>query len=321
MDRDRRTSLWVGLFALAALAAFAGAVLSLTAERGFWKPRYRLVAYFESGQGLVQGAPVRLAGKDVGSVDSVGFSPLGSNKPAIRVGFSVDSAVQDRIRSDSQATIGTIGLLGDRYVEISLGSEAGQVLANGAEVPTTTPLDISDVMAKGTQALDDVGKLAANLNQVVQDFGKQMGAARIADAARAFADVAIQIREGKGLLHSLIYEPSQGRGLESLDRSLVMLENALSKVAQGDGVLHALIYEQAPKGDFLAQTAQAAERLNSILGKVDRGEGTLGMLVSDPTLYDDLKQLVGGARRSLLVRSLVRMSTDSGNKDSGGKEP
>ena len=316
MDRDRRTSLWVGLFALAALVAFAGAVLSLTAERGFWKPRYRLVAYFESVQGLVQGAPVRLAGKDVGSVESVSFSPLGSSKPPIRVEISVDASVQDRIRSDSQATVGTIGLLGDRYVELTLGSEAGEVLADGAELRSATPLDPSDVMAKGTLALDGVAQLANNLNQVVLDFGKQMGVSRMADAARAFADVATQVREGKGLLHSLIYEPSQGRGLESLDRSLVMLENALSKVAQGDGVLHSLIYEPAPKGEFLTQTAQAGEHLNSILGKIDRGEGTLGMLVSDPTLYDDLKQLVGGAQRSLLVRSLVRMSTES-----QGKEP
>ena len=315
MDRDRRASLWVGLFALAALIGFAGAVLSLTAERGFWKPRYRLVAHFQSVQGLVQGAPVRLAGKDVGSVEAVDFAPLGSSKPPIRVDLSVDAAVQDRIRSDSQATIGTIGLLGDRYVEISLGTPEGQVLGDGAELRTATPLDIADVMAKGTQALDDVAELAANLNQVVQDFGKQVGAARIADAARAFADVAIQIREGKGLLHSLIYEPSQGRGLESLDRSLAMLENALRNVSQGDGVLHSLIYEPAPKGDLVAQTLQAAEHLNSVLGKIDRGEGTLGLLVADPTLYDDLKQLVGGAQRSLLVRSLVRLSTDTPDKE------
>ena len=316
MDADRRTSLWVGLFALAALIAFGVAVLSLTAERGFWKPRYRLVAYFESVQGLVQGAPVRLAGKDVGSVESVSFSPLGSSKPPIRVELSIDSAVQDRIRSDSQATVGTIGLLGDRYVELTLGSEAGEVLADGAELHTATPLDISDVMAKGTQALDGVAQLANNLNQVVLDFGKQVGVVQIADAARAFADVATQVREGKGLLHSLIYDPYKGEGVESINRSLATLESILRNVSQGQGLLHTLIYEPTQKQDVVMQTLQAGEHLNSILGKIDRGEGTLGMLVADPTLYEDLKKLVGGAQRSLLVRSLVRMSTDS-----QGKEP
>ena len=49
-----------------------------------------------------------------------------------------------------------------------------------------------------------------------------------------------------------------------------------------------------------------------ILEKVDEGEGTFGLLVNDPTLYDDLKSLVGGAQRSLVVRSLIRLSSEEG---------
>ncbi len=45
--------------------------------------------------------------------------------------------------------------------------------------------------------------------------------------------------------------------------------------------------------------------MTSILAKVDEGEGTLGLLVNDPTLYDDLEALVGGTKRSWIVRSLV----------------
>jgi phospholipid/cholesterol/gamma-HCH transport system substrate-binding protein len=46
---------------------------------------------------------------------------------------------------------------------------------------------------------------------------------------------------------------------------------------------------------------------------VDRGEGTIGLLVNDPTLYEDLKLLVGGARRSAVVRTMIRMSSDDGS--------
>jgi phospholipid/cholesterol/gamma-HCH transport system substrate-binding protein len=55
-----------------------------------------------------------------------------------------------------------------------------------------------------------------------------------------------------------------------------------------------------------------AARARSILEKVDEGEGTIGLLLNDPTLYDDLKSLVGGAQRSLMVRSLIRLSSDQG---------
>ena len=69
MDRDRRLSIGVGLFVLGGLALFAVAVLSLTAQRGPFTRRFTLVAQFENVQGLIDGAPVRLAGKDVGVVE------------------------------------------------------------------------------------------------------------------------------------------------------------------------------------------------------------------------------------------------------------
>ena len=62
----------------------------------------------------------------------------------------------------------------------------------------------------------------------------------------------------------------------------------------------------------MLEALEAGARLNSILAKVDRGEGTLGLLLNDPTLYEDLKRLIGGAERSALVRSLIRMSSDEG---------
>ena len=57
----------------------------------------------------------------------------------------------------------------------------------------------------------------------------------------------------------------------------------------------------------------AGARLNSILAKIDTGEGTLGLLLNDPTLYEDLKRLLGGAQRSAVVRTLIRMS--AGDKE------
>ena len=56
-------------------------------------------------------------------------------------------------------------------------------------------------------------------------------------------------------------------------------------------------------------------RLNSILAKVDRGEGSLGLLLNDATLYEDLKILVGGAQRSTLVRALIRMAVEAGRDE------
>ena len=87
------------------------------------------------------------------------------------------------------------------------------------------------------------------------------------------------------------------------------LANIMLEVETGDGVMHSLIYDAPAEQDVLMQFLAAGGRLNSILEKVDRGEGTLGLLLNDPTLYEEVKQLVGGANRSTVVRSLIRMVT------------
>jgi phospholipid/cholesterol/gamma-HCH transport system substrate-binding protein len=68
------------------------------------------------------------------------------------------------------------------------------------------------------------------------------------------------------------------------------------------------VYEPLTEQDVVLEVLDAGARLNSILAKIDTGEGTLGLLLNDPSLYEDLKQLVGGAERSTLVKTLIQMS-------------
>jgi phospholipid/cholesterol/gamma-HCH transport system substrate-binding protein len=312
MDERRRLSLVVGLFLLVALAVGAYALLSLGSSAGLLEPRYRLVTYFEDVQGLVGGAPVRLAGKDVGQVELVSFGTLDDERPPVRVVLQVERDVQDRVRSDSVASIGTIGLLGDKYVAISMGSSAGRVLEDEQEIASVSPIDLSMAVVRGTEAIDNVATLAEKLNLVVGSFHEAMGGQRLADATAAAATAAEdlggvvrQVREGKGLLHSLIYDDYAGGEVASLSRSFARLEKILAEISEGDGLLHELVYTPADELELIREAERASARLASALTKVDEGEGTLGLLVNDPTLYYDLKALAGGTRRSWILRSLV----------------
>jgi phospholipid/cholesterol/gamma-HCH transport system substrate-binding protein len=312
MDEGRRLSLVVGGFLLLALAVGAYALLSLGTSAGLLAPRYRLVTYFEDVQGLVAGAPVRLAGKDVGQVELVSFGTLDDGRPPVRVVLQIERDVQDRVRSDSVASIGTIGLLGDKYVAVSMGSSAGRVLEDEQEIASVSPIDLSMAVVRGTEAIDNVASLAENLNLVVGSFHEAMGGQRLADATAAAAKAAEdlggvvrEVREGDGLLHSLIYDEYAGSEGASLSRSLQRLEQILVEIAEGDGLLHDLVYTPVDEQELIREAERASARLASALTKVDEGQGTLGLLVNDPTLYYDLKALAGGTRRSWILRSLV----------------
>ena len=308
MQDRNRTSLIVGSFALAALGALALAILSLSSQEGVFSERYRLVGYYENVQGLIPNAPVWLAGTRVGRVESVNFGTRPDGKPAVKVVLQLDEDVRERIRADSTASIGTIGLLGDRYVEISLGSQGEPPLEDGAEITIANPANIARVIDTGTMALDNIATLARNLNTVVVGFQGDKGSKGLVDSVESVADILNEIQHGRGLLHSLIYDENEGGGMASLNQSLATFEAILKEVETGNGLLHSLVYEPLTEQDVVLEALDAGARLNSILAKIDTGEGTLGLLLNDPTLYEDLKRLIGGAQRSSVVRTLIKMS-------------
>jgi phospholipid/cholesterol/gamma-HCH transport system substrate-binding protein len=263
MDRDRRLSLTVGGLALLSVAALAVAILSLSSQQGVWTPHYRLVAYYQNVQGLIAGSPVWLAGTRVGRVESVAFGAEGAERRAVKVVMQIEESVQERIRSDSVATIGTIGLLGDRYLEISVGTE-GDV-----------------VISKGARALDNISDLTSRLNSVIAEFDRGEGGQKLADSVAAFGDVVSAVQEGEGLLHSLIYDQYQGSGVESIERSLATLEDILYEVGHGQGILHSLIYDAPTEQDVVLEALEAGSRLNSILARSRVVRALIGLVGSE----------------------------------------
>jgi phospholipid/cholesterol/gamma-HCH transport system substrate-binding protein len=312
MEGTRRLSIVVGGFVLVSLAALVVTIVALTSQQGSWQDRYSLEAYFPTVAGLVPNAPVWLAGTPVGRVDTVAFAEGTDGSPMVRVGLQIDQSASERIREDSVAAIGVMGLLGDRYVGISLGTRTARPLAPGARIETLAPTDLYKVIDQGGEALRGISALATNLNAVVGAFQEETGGKELAGSVAAIATIVNEIQNGDGLLHSFIYDEYEGGGIESIERSLVAFEGIMNEVQSGEGVLHSLIYDRVTEQDLVLEALGAGAKLNSILAKVDAGEGTLGLLVNDPTLFEEMKVLVGGAQRSAVVRALIRLS--SGNK-------
>ncbi|MCP5045453.1 MAG: MCE family protein [bacterium] len=344
MEDSRRLSLIVGSFFIASLVALGIAVLSLSSESGLFASHYRVYGHFDDVQGLLPGAPVWMAGKEVGRVEAVEFTEFGSNQP-ILITMRIKLGIQNRVRTDSVASIGTIGVLGDSYIEIQPGSPDGSVLIDGEEIPTISPTNLSAALAQGTEALGAVSSLARNLNAVVSDVREGGVITKAASAVDAASGIILEVEGGSGLLHSLIYDNYAGGGVESIEHSLASLEQILGEVQTGRGVLHSLIYGGEdedtldindaitslagilgevesgegllhaliydPETGKLSENAVSAmAHLDLILERVNNADGTLGLLVSDPKLYEDMTVLLGGAQRSTLLRTLVRMARE-----------
>ncbi len=126
-------------FRVAGVAALALAVLvAFLLARTSSSQGIVLRAYFADAMGLRSGAPVRLAGVDIGAVKSVRVRPESKEVPA-EVVMVLHTAYDLKIPSDSTASLETAGVLGPTYVEIDVGHASGPPIGPDAVVKTTAP--------------------------------------------------------------------------------------------------------------------------------------------------------------------------------------
>lgn len=127
-DRERRAMWKVGLFVVLGLAVASALILTLRDWRVL-RSGYELRLQFESAGGLLVGAPVKYAGVEVGEVLAIRFLHRSAEGRHAEV---VIRLPQDLVvRSDDEAWIGMLGLLGEKYVEILPGPGRGRVLQPG----------------------------------------------------------------------------------------------------------------------------------------------------------------------------------------------
>ncbi|MBM4056408.1 MAG: MCE family protein [Planctomycetes bacterium] len=127
-------------------------------------------------------------------------------------------------------------------------------------------------------------------------------------------DYTAAIENGTNAIRSIAQffkKLEDGEFAETLNSVSASLNESISKFQESTGLLHSLIYDT--RGKLLLDNLIAtSDSLNDIIGKVAGGEGTLGALIADPELYDNLKSLLGGAERSRILRSVIRKSIEKG---------
>lgn len=312
-ERERWMRLRVGIFILGLIGLFIGFVLTIGSQSRIFERRYTLHAFFSNIEGLNVGAPVRLAGTSIGSVHDITFSKdLASKK--IRVTMSLDARLQDRVREDSIASIGTIGLVGDKVLELTVGSPDKPILPPGATIASVDPPDYAKLLQKGDQIVNNVVKISDALGQLVGGGTGAEARQDLAESIASFNRIMEEIEQGTGLLHAIVYEKRSGNILKELSEvttALQQLSHLMKEFQHQKGLAHILFADPRAES-VMADLEQTSKNLKLVSSRLAQGEGTLGALIDDPTLYEDLSSLLRGANRSRILRSLIQSTRQSG---------
>ncbi|HEY1586167.1 MAG TPA: MlaD family protein [Polyangia bacterium] len=326
MNKDRRLEVKVGLFVVGTLVLAAIGVLLLGKSKHVFEHRVRLHATFSDVAGLVQGAPVRLSGVNVGTVSQIMFVRA-QPRPQIRVDLQLSSSSIGLVRADSVARISAQGLLGDKIIEISAGSDAAVPVGDGGSIQTASAPDLDKMMQQAAAVLDDAKKVADRAASAVNQFADPKTIAEVRESVLHIHALLHATEKGEGLAHALFYDKRTANELTRLETNLSRLTEHVDRgvqhldavLASTDGEGKQLINNVSRAAKSVAQTSdqiqqshvvanlsRASGDLATMTAYMKSGQGTLGALVVDPTVYEQLVQVLGGVGRSRVLRALVR---------------
>jgi phospholipid/cholesterol/gamma-HCH transport system substrate-binding protein len=322
------TELRVGVVVIVSLALLAFTILYVGGGGGSpFARHYVLKALMPDVNGLKAGAPVRVGGVEVGNVTGVGFAR--EEKGFVEVTMRLDRRVREQVTTDSQAQLGSLGLLGEKAVDIT-PSDTGVPIDDGGLIPAASEdpfrgllTDASESTAHLRRILSrmDAGEgligkalrddelyqrmldVSVRLQEVLAKLESDRGplgrmvndaemSGRLAGAVKSLEAGATRIEEGRGALGTLSADEALARDLKALSASLSDVSGRLSR---GEGTAGRLLHDDA----LFRRMSEVTARLDGVLTRLEAGDGSAGRLLHDPQLYTELS----GAARD--VRELV----------------
>ena len=282
--RPSRSAARVGLLVLASLTVVIAAVLLIGERRSLFERKNSYYIDLHTASGLKNGNPVELDGVVVGEVGRI-VLPEDPAVENIRVWIHVDNSYEDRIRAlpngralpgprgdlpYSQARIKTLGLLGDKYIEVSSGAPAYPKVETEGRIPSAQPTNVDALIASGEDVMGNVVEISHSLSAILN-----------------------RMERGEGLLGELTSSsPASQKLRASLVGTLQKLDRIADKVESGDGPLPRLLNDR----QMADRLASSLERFEGLLARAEEGPGLLPGLLNDPAAKASFDETLASLR-------------------------
>ncbi len=264
---------WVGLLSIGAAAMVAWGITQVD-DRPDGGGRYFLIVEFPAVDGVFPDTPVKVAGVPVGAVEKVEL--VGGQA---RLLLMMQGNVQ--LPTDTVAELKADGLLGDKMIRLVPG-QGGTLLKDGDTLKTGEEGSSIDALtAKFSSIADDVKEITGSLRQITADDSFQQRVQTTLDNAAATSTELRKIAEQ-------FREIAQGKGpaIDEIAANLLDVSRSLKGFVDPNG--GRLETELAEVHTALGKLNRSLDNFESISGKMDRGEGTIGALLNDRTPMDKL---------------------------------
>ncbi|MFN2396231.1 MAG: MlaD family protein [Bacteroidales bacterium] len=251
----------LGLFIAVGLAIFVIAIFYIGKQQNLFNPVFKVTTDFYNVSGLQVGNNVRFSGINVGIVDNIRII----NDSTVQVAMLIRKDVQEFIKADSEATIGSSGIIGDRIVIIAQGSTKAATVIDGQRLNSIEPLETDAIIAS-------LQVTASSAEVITQEL----------------AEIMENINSGKGMLGRLIADSAIA---ENVNQTIENFKKSSEGFDETIEVTKVNVFEFMEKLQLTAaKTEIASNALGEIMVKINSGDGTLGMLIQDTLVAHNLSQ-------------------------------
>jgi len=287
----------VGALILVALFILAVGILKLGDLGNLFGKRYRLEAYVASASGLRIGGPVTVAGQLAGSIQDIKFLPVDADTTRnLKLVVEVNSVVREQVRRDSRARIKTLGLLGDKVFDITVGTPKYRALHEGDTLPIAPSIDYEAVVQQASAAISEVVRLTQDLTKVTNSINRGEGTLGQLVTNRQLYDqlnstlsrtssLMARLENPRGTIGRLLDDPQL---YYSLNRTLASTDTLISQINSGRGSVGKLLHDDT----LYVHLVSVVSRADSLMNTLASGKGTVQKLFTDQQLYDQLVKTV-----------------------------
>jgi phospholipid/cholesterol/gamma-HCH transport system substrate-binding protein len=290
----------VGMLIAGALLVLAVAVYRLGQTTSLFSRRYDLYAYVREANGLRVGGSVLVAGQFAGTIKAIEFLPVDNDSTHnLRIKMAVDHKLQPQIRSDSKAHVRTLGLLGDKVIDISTGTPRYGELKAGDTLAVIPSLDYEALLSQAAGAVNDMVGLTRDLRQITSSIVNGEGTIGQLMTNRTLYDkfvgtmgrantVMARLENPNGTIGRLLNDPTAYNKLVAVVGSADSLVKSLNAtVNDRNGTIGKLMHDDS----LYIHLVNMAAAGDSLVRVLSNGNGLAGRLLNDPEMYDRVNKV------------------------------
>lgn len=216
----------LGMFVVIALVAFAVTIYFVGKQKNIFGSTFLLKAQFKTVSGLKVGNNVRFSGINIGTVDDIKLI----TDTSVMVDLVIRKEIQQFIKKDAKASIGSDGLMGDKVLTISPGTSAGAVVKDDDMLATKNPIEMEDVMGSVKTSVDNAGIITAQLAQFSYKMNNSNGALSKLISDEGFSNslksTLTNLQTSTGQFAKFTTKINDGKLGKALDSTMLNVQNA-----------------------------------------------------------------------------------------------